>query len=96
MVSMYYVYPCTWLLCERNWYWKYEYDRKNIETTIKAIGIGHKGQNKIILVLILFVLDKYNGDNEWVHLLVKSGNFRIFRFTNDEENEPICVEMTFF
>ncbi len=29
-------------------------------------------------------------------MLLKSGNFRIFRFRNDEENKPICVEMTFF
>ncbi len=90
---MYYVYPCTWLLCERNWHWKHEYERTNMETTIKSVGIAHKGQNKIILVLIFRVLDQYNGNNELVYLVIKSGNFR---FTDDEENEQMNVEMTFF
>eukprot|EP01084_Bolivina_argentea_P285359 489332_1 len=47
MVSIYYVYPCTWELCERNCHWKREYECINMETTIKSIGIAHKGHNKI-------------------------------------------------
>ncbi len=65
MVSIYYAYPCTWLLCKRNWHWKHEYECINMETTIKSIDIGHKGHNKLVLVLILLVLARYNGNNEW-------------------------------
>ncbi len=64
MISICYVYPCTWLLCERNWLWKHEYESVTMETTIKSIGIGHKGHNKILLVHILSVLVQYNGNNE--------------------------------
>ncbi len=66
MVLIYYVYHWTWLLCERNWYWKHEYDGTNMETTIKAVGMDHIGQDKLVLVLILFILDRYNGNKERV------------------------------
>eukprot|EP01084_Bolivina_argentea_P064155 117043_1 len=93
MVSMYYLYPCTWFLCERHWYWKHEYDRANIETTVKAVGIGYNGPDKIVLVLILFILHQFSGNNECINLLIKSRNF-IFR--DDEENGQMCGELTIF
>ncbi len=59
MVSMYYIYPCTWLLCGRNRYWKCEYELANMTTTIKSVGIGPKREDEIIWALKLFVLDEY-------------------------------------